>query len=208
MKKKSRKGFTFVEVIFTLIIIAALMATFMLVYKDTVVTAKANSIVANLQTVKDAAILYRMTTPHPTIDEFVKDAKLYLGDIVNVQIDVPDLETSTDNTIIKTYWKGSVLMASGNVSYRIWSLVEIQGNNKNTAKELGIWKAQCNYGTDQYSKKSITSKGDPDCDAIRNKLFEMAPDAGLLTDGLLPYTDINDRKVNTNKTYKVAVRVE
>ena len=223
---KKCKGFTFVELIIVLVVLGALGGTFLINYKDNLITAKAVTIVANLRTIKDAALLYRMSTPNPTIKEFIQKgvAKQYLGDTASTKLETTDL-TSLPNEledelktnfsgdqVIQTFWQGGVVMVDGRISYRVWSLTATKGG-----AELGIWKAQCNYGNQNNSYG-----GDPDMAAIRVKLIEMAPEARLLTEGLQLYTISSDRianpKTNTDTgetyyergatTYKVAIRVE
>ena len=201
---RKRKGFTLVELLIVIIILGALSATMMLSSGDSVAAAKANTIVANLSTVKHAALLYWASEPNPTIEGFMKNAKDYIGDTAreNATTENATLNTLLDNDEIKsTSWKGGVVMIVGNISYRVWSQLD------KDKKENGIWKAQCDFGPEANTQHGVA--GDPDRDAIRSKLADMTPDAKLLTEGLMPY-DAEHDKSSDGKTemYKVAIRIK
>lgn len=82
--KKTRHAFTLVELLIAIIILGALASTMMLSAGNSVAAAKANTIIANMVTVKDGAAMYYTGNPRTaTADTFNTNndvTKIYLGD--------------------------------------------------------------------------------------------------------------------------------
>ena len=168
--KKSRKGFTLVELLIAIILLGALVATVMLNSGNAIANAKAETIVANMTKVKDAVWFYCAAEHYPSINDFKDNVKTYLGDKAGA---------------IKREWDGYYLVSSDNIQYGVFP-ENINGET--------VWKVQCLYDKD------------PDKDAIRVKLAEMANSARLLqknfTEKNKPYT------VKDDKEYKVVMRID
>ena len=81
LKNKTRKGFTLVELLIAIIILGALASTMMLSAGNSVAAAKANTIISNMVTVKDAAVMYYSSLHlSANISDFESKAGTYLGD--------------------------------------------------------------------------------------------------------------------------------
>ena len=83
MLNKKRKGFTLIEILLVIVILAALSATMMLSSRESTYFAKANSIISTMNLVRDAALSYYTNNieNNPTPREFyTKESQNYLGD--------------------------------------------------------------------------------------------------------------------------------
>ena len=81
LMKKTRKGFTLVELLIAIIILGALASTMMLSAGNSVAAAKANTIISNMVTIKDAAVMYYSSLHlSATVSDFESKAGTYLGD--------------------------------------------------------------------------------------------------------------------------------
>ena len=131
MWKGKRKGFTLVELLIVIIILGALSATMMLSSGDSVAAAKAQTIVANLVTIKDAALVYYSTNidDSPTVVKFQANAQEYLGDTAKTS-------GTVDNSL------GNLIMEIDSIQFGIQEV----NNPKN-------WLATCNFSKLQTSEK-------------------------------------------------------
>ena len=77
--KKMRKGFTLVELLIVIAIIAVLASMMTLSSSDATVAAKAASIANGFKTLASAYSVYSGATSSPTSADFVSNSKDYLG---------------------------------------------------------------------------------------------------------------------------------
>ena len=90
MFNEKRKGFTLIEILLVIVILAALSATMMLSSRESTYFAKANSIISTMTVVRDAVLNYYTNNiengPTPekfyTVENNTSEAKKYLGDTV------------------------------------------------------------------------------------------------------------------------------
>lgn len=131
--KKSHKGFTVVEILIAMVILAALYATMMLSSADTV-TTKARIIIQNLMTIKDAVLTYEISKAgDASVKDFVqKHSKTFFGQ---------EPTNTTDN--------GGTILTSGKITYGVWLATE-KGVE-------GMWKSECNF-TNDPDKDEIRKK--------------------------------------------------
>lgn len=96
--KRSRVGFTLIEILIAIVILSALTATWMLSPGDSILSAKVDRIIYNMMMIKDAVLLYLSYEPDkPTIADFKNNITKYLGDIANSNVKFPN-----DKTIISS----------------------------------------------------------------------------------------------------------
>ena len=82
MLNEKRKGFTLIEILLVIVILAALSATMVLSSRESTYFAKANSIISTMTVVRDAALSYYTNNieKEPTPENFCTNAQNYLGD--------------------------------------------------------------------------------------------------------------------------------
>ena len=82
MLNEKRKGFTLIEILLVIVILAALSATMVLSSRESTYFAKANSIISTMTVVRDAALSYYTNNieNEPTPENFYTNAQNYLGD--------------------------------------------------------------------------------------------------------------------------------
>ena len=160
MFKKKRSGFTLVELLIVIIILASLAATMTMNSGNAVVNAKAETIVQNLSTLCNAAVIYYQDHPNDaSVEGFKNLRKTYLGGLANSNS--PKSVGST-NGVNQGY---SDIIDQGTVKYGLIMGDKPSGSNTYLTH---MWYARCDFANDK------------DREAIKAKLAELAPSARLI----------------------------
>ena len=115
--KKSRKGFTLVELLIVITILGALSAAMSVASAKATVAAKASTIATNISNIKTAAALYQMQEGNGFKESNVDTDALKKADLVDLDeySNVNKLTTTTKNKVTTT----SVTPTKGNIMYAV-----------------------------------------------------------------------------------------